>query len=134
MDISWAKLIPRLQKDGSLKQPPREQSCLDELRIAARQAIHPQLEHMLTKGMHVDHVYPKTFEKLLYDWVLHVGVRVSHIGVCSNNGTMVRRWFSDPCLQKSWELYHERNAVLKVLTPQEHAIQPVLRVDWSELL
>lgn len=134
MDISWSKLIPMLQADGTLKHPPSDLRCLDELRIAARQAIYPQLQHLLEPNKHVDHVYPNTFEKLLYDWVSRSGLRVRDIGICSNDGTTIRRWFADAQLQKSWELYHKCNAVLRVLTPKEHAKQPVLCFDWSPLL
>lgn len=134
MDISWSKLIPMLQADGTLKQPPSNRRCLDELRIAARQAIYPQLEHLLEPGKQVDHEYPITFEKLLYDWVCLSGLRVSDICICSNDGTTIKRWFADARLQKCWELYHKCNAVLRVLTPEEHAKQPVLTFDWSPLL
>lgn len=123
-----------LQSDGTLKQPPSDRHCLDELRIAARQAIYPQIQHLLEPGKQVDHAFPNTFEKLLYDWVVQMETRVSDIRICSNDGTTIKRWFADPQLQKSWELYHKCNAVLRVLTPEEHAEQPVLRFDWSSLL
>ena len=134
MDISWTKLVKRLQQDGSLKHPSDLQECLDELRIAARQEVEEQLMPLRQAGMHVDHAHPATFEQLLYDWVVSTQRGLRDIEVVSNDGPVVLRWFGHPGLSMSWREHHRRHAVLVLRTPEEHAAQPQLRVDWSAFL
>jgi len=134
MDISWTKLVKRLQKDGTLKHPSEPQECLDELRIAARQEVESQLVSRRAAGFHLDHAHPVTFEQLLFDWVVTTGLRLAQIQVESNDGTEVKRWLRDRQLAADWRKFHQQNAVLILRTPEEHAAQPQLRVDWSAYL
>ncbi len=131
MDISWTKLVKRLQKDGTLKHPSDPQECLDELRIAARQEVESQLASRRAAGFHLDHAHPFTFEQLLHDWVAETSLRLDQIHVESNDGPVVKRWLRDRQLAAGWCEYHRQNAVLVLRTPEEHAAQPQLRVDWN---
>ncbi len=134
MDISWTKLVARLQKDGTLKHPSDPQECLEELRIAARQEVESQLVPLRAVGFHLDHAYPLTFEQLLFDWVVETGLRLAQIQVESNDGPVVKRWLRDRQLAAEWRKFHQKNAVLILRTPEEHAAQPRHRVDWSAYL
>jgi hypothetical protein len=134
MDISWTKLVKRLQPDGTLKHPSDLQECLDELRIAARQEIEDQLSPLRRAGKHLDHASPATFEQLLYDWVIASSLPLQRLEVASNDGLVVQRSLKDRDLAQSWQEYHRANAVLVLRTPAEHAAQPQVRIDWSALL
>jgi hypothetical protein len=138
MDISWSKLVARLQHDGSLKHPTEAREALDEVRTACRQLIEPQLAPLREPGLHVDHVFPRTFERLLFDWVQRMnrsrGLRVRDLRVASNDGLVVARGFQDPIHEVSWVTFHELHADLEPVTPEEHATRPVLRMNWDPLL
>jgi hypothetical protein len=138
MDISWSKLVARLQPDGSLRHPTEAREALEELRAACRQLIEPQLSPLRQPGMHVDHVFPRTFERLLFDWVQGInrraGVRVRDIRVASNDGLVVARGLEDPRLESQWVNHHEIHADLELVTPEEHATRPVPRMNWEPLL
>lgn len=138
MDISWTKLISRLQKDGSLKHPSDSREALDELRIVARQLIEPQVAPLRQLGMHVDHVHPQTFEALLFNWVCQVhsehGLKVVDLKVVANDGPIVLRSFVNGFWATEWTSYHHANALLEVITPQEHASRPKVRCDWGPYL
>lgn len=138
MDISWSKLVARLQPDGKLRHPTDGQEALAELRVACRQLIEPQLAQLAPlrrPGLHVDHVYPLTFEQLLYNWVKRiVGLRVRDLKVTSTDGLTVVRRFVNQKHEDSWLLYHEWRADLEAITPEEHARRPVSRMNWEPLL
>lgn len=138
MDISWAKLVARLQPDGSLRHPTDAREALDELRKACRQLIEPQLAPLRRPGLHVDHVYPWTFERLLFDWVQRMrqraGLSVRDLKVVSNDGLNVVRRFENPEHARLWTFYHLIHCSLEAITPEEHARRPVLRMDWDPLL
>jgi hypothetical protein len=138
MDISWTKLVARLQPDGTLKHPTDAREALDELRVACRQLIEPQLAGLRLPGMHVDHVYPNTFERLLFDWVsLMWDIReekVPDLKVGSTDGLVVLRYFENPYHADSWANYHRLCSELEVITPEEHARRPVIQMDWEPLL
>jgi len=134
MDISWTKLVARLQKDGTLKHPSESQECLDELRIAARHEVESQLAPLRAVGFQLDHAYPLTFEQLLFDWVVATGLRLDQIHVDSNDGLAVKRWLRDRQLAAEWRKFHQQNAVLILRLPEEHAAQPRHRVDWTAYL
>lgn len=134
MDISWTKLVARLQRDGTLRHPTAADECLAELRIAARLEIDDQIDTLRVAGMHVDHAFPLTFEQLLFDWVCSTGLELKQITVESNDGPTVLRWLADRALAESWRAYHRAHAVLVLRTPAEHAAEPKHRVDWSSYL
>lgn len=134
MDISWTKLVRRLQTDGTLAHPSEPEEALAELRIAARQETEDQRALLSRPGFHVDHAYPATFEQLLFDWFTGTGLALTDLTVKSNDGPVVLRWFENRSLASSWQEYHKKNAILVLRTPEEHAAQPQLRIDWSAYL
>ena len=131
MDISWTKLLARLQRSGSLNHPSESEECLAELRIAGRQEVEDQLAPRRAAGLHLDHAHPMTYEQLLYDWVVQTGLNLQQIIVESNDGPVVKRWLRDRDLARSWQEHHQRHAVYELLTLAAHAAKPQLRIDWS---
>lgn len=134
VDISWSKLIPRLQKDGQLCHLAPAIEHLNELRIAARFEVEDQLKAKRKKGYELDHSHPKTFERILHDWVVMTGLCLHDIGIESSHGSTVSRWFVNRGLASSWCAYHQNNAELVLRTKKEHNAQPQLRIDWSAVL
>jgi hypothetical protein len=138
MDISWAKLVARLQPDGSLRHPTNTEEALAELRIATRQAIEPQIQPLRQPGMHVDHVAPLTFEQLLFTWVnlMHQrhGLDLQSLQVVANDGPVVERRLEEAWHSDHWCGFHLRCARLEVVTPEEHARRPKVQVDWGKFL
>ena len=133
MDISWAKLVARLQKDGSLKHPTEFWEAVSELKIAARQAVYSQLQPLAREGMHVDHVHPQTFEQLLFDWVVTTGRSPVEIVVEANDGPTIVRRIADPVLRKQWHDHHREHAVLELVSPLENLKRQKVTVDWEQL-
>lgn len=133
VDISWTKLLPLLSKGVSyihtLDDP------LAELRAAARAEIEDQVAPLRRNGYEVDHVYPKTFEALLYVWIVGQGLRVSGVAVAWNDGPLTGCRFADPAQATSWRLYHADNAVLEAVSKEEHTQRTQRsKIDWSPLL
>lgn len=133
-DISWSKLVPRLQKDGKLQHPDPAVEHLNEVRIAARLEVEDQLQPHRKQGFELDHAYPLTFEQLLYDWVCKTELCLHDISIESSHGAVVSRWFANRGLAASWCSYHRDKAVLILRTKEEHDAQPCLRIDWSSVL
>ena len=133
MDISWAKLVARLQKDGSLKHPTNFWEAVDELKIAARQDVFSQIKKVSVEGMHVDHVYPNTFEQLLFDWVKSTSLSPLSIKVQANDGPVIERHIECLELRQSWQQWHQEHAVLEVVSPEDNLKRPKVTVDWETL-
>lgn len=133
MDISWTKLVSRLQKDGSLKHPTEFWEALSELKVAARQAISNQLQPLACKGMHVDHVYPRTFDQLLFDWVVSTELSPIDIKVQANDGPTILRQIVNLELLKEWQEYHHTHAILELVTPIENLQRKRADIDWEIL-
>jgi hypothetical protein len=133
MDISWSKLVGRLQKDGSLKHPTEFWEALAELKVAARQAVNNQLQPLACKGMHVDHVYPNTFDQLLFDWVVSTTLSPIDIKVQANDGPIIMRQIVNTELLEEWQEYHRSNAILELVTPLENLQRKRADIDWGRL-
>lgn len=132
VDISWTKLLPLLSKGVSyihtLDDP------LAELRAAARAEIEDQVAPLRRSGYEVDHVYPKTFEALLYAWMVEQSLRVGDVVVAWNDGPLTGCHFADPVQAASWRLYHADSAVLETVSKEEHTRRTQRsKVDWSPL-
>lgn len=134
IDISWTCIV-RMLRPGN---PPRlslVSDVLSEFRRAARYEIHSQIMPLRRVGYAVDHVYPKTFEQLLFDWVTANGLRVPDIKVGYAPEPQTHRFFADKALAASWQAYHAEQAVLEVIPVKEHnARTRRSTINWSPLL
>jgi len=135
VDISWKKIVGRLNPDGTLRDQPAEKSHLEELREACRNAIRSQTLPLYREGHHVDHVFPKTFEVLLFMWVRKTGLKVTEIEILDVAGTVeLGKQLKSPALKQDWQNFHAENAELEVITHEEHWSRPTLTVPWTPLL
>jgi hypothetical protein len=135
MDISWKKVVDRLKPDGSLREIASGMEKLDYLREACRNGISNQLLPLYRPGHHVDHVFPKTFEVLLFQWVQALGRPVSQIPVVDVHGTVeLGKQIADDELLAEWQAFHEKHAELEVVSAAENLSRPKVRLDWTPLL
>jgi len=134
VDISWAKLLPFLQK-GINAPIAAWDSRLSELRLAARQAVEPQVASLRKPGHAVDHVYPNTFEQLLYDWMTLMQLTVNDVPIRDGVGREVARYFASFEQSVSWQTFHKDFAVLETVSHEEHATRTQrAHIDWTPLL
>ena len=135
IDITWAGLVPALERGGGVKPRDWLKEHLDSVRSAARAAICPDVVALHRgPGYQVDHAPPKTFDVLLHDFLSSAGKRVREIKVADPpGGALMRRWV-DADLEERWRHFHRQEADLRVLTLAEHAKVPKVRVDWESLL
>jgi len=136
MDISWNWVVELLNPDGSIKDPNHDgKKGLKDFRDAARNDISPQIMAFCQKGFQVDHVYPKTFEALLFEWVKSTGLRVGEILIQNCSGIAeTGKSLADFRQRTSWQKFHAENAELELVTMQEHLSRPKLTMDWSVIL
>lgn len=134
VDISWTKLLPFLQKGvtygiESLDNP------LAELRLAARFEVEPQIRALRSPGHEVDHVYPLTFEQLLYNWLVHNRFKVCDVSIAWESGVNTGRMFANRVMAESWSAWHAAHAVLEAVPKNEHAKRTKRAyVDWTPLM
>lgn len=134
VDISWARLIPLLQR-GITPHLKSNDCGLQEFRLAARYEIEEQIKSLRSPGYSVDHVYPVTFEHLLYNWTTANKLRVSDVTIEYAAPPKTHRRFADRVLANSWQTYHKMYAVLECKTFKEHtACTQRSNIDWSDLL
>lgn len=134
VDISWARLIPLLQR-GATPHLKSHDCSLQEFRSAARYEIEEQIKPMRRIGYAVDHVYPQTFEYLLYNWVAVNKLRVPDVAIEYAAPPKTHRRFVDRALAHSWQAYHQMYAVLECKRCGEHAAcTQRSNIDWSDLL
>lgn len=134
VDISWVKLLPFLRK-GVNAPIPTWDSRLSELKLAAREAIEPQVAPLRKPGCAVDHVFPKTFEQLLCDWMTSMQLTVDDIPLRDGIGQDTGRYFASCEQSVSWQLFHKEFAVLETITNREHAKRTQRSsIDWTPFL
>jgi hypothetical protein len=104
---------------------------LDELQKAARFSIESQLQPLRPPGVVIDHVFPWTFEQMLFDWFrahpeLH---KISDARIIGNDGAEVVRSWSSTKLERDWIEYHHRYAQLEHYkrTRRSH-------IDWTHFM
>ena len=134
VDISWTKLLPFLQK-GINAPIAAWDSRLSELRLAARQEVEPQIASLRRPGHAVDHVYPATFEQLLYDWISSSELKVEDIALFDEVGQDTGRCFASAAQAEQWRAFHLENAVLESVSHEEHAKRTGrAHIDWTPFL
>lgn len=125
IDISFLHAIKCLGSNRGWPQP------FLNFKQAARNVIDDQIISYKDAtggfGEHVDHVYPITFDRLLYEFCIMQQINPLNI-------TVVERRFKDKLLEKEWREYHKKHAVLRRLTATENLRQPKWINDWNAIL
>lgn len=134
VDITWSRLIDRLQHDGSLRQVDERGENLFKIKVAARAAIqHQILKVDKMPGDHIDHVYPRTFDRLLFLFLKWWGVPIADIKVSDPTGLKVQPAFKCWDLETNWQIFHGKIARLRAVPAAVNMAAPVYPVDWSVL-
>ena len=134
VDISWTKLLPFLQKGVNAPIAVWD-SRLSELRLAARVEIEGQIKPLRKPGFAVDHVYPLTFEQLLYDWLSREELRIDNVPLRDGLGEDTGRQFLLPKQAESWRAFHKEHAELEAIPYEEHANRTGrAHIDWTPFL
>lgn len=133
VDISWSRLLPLLRRGESIAVPQDDR--LQELRAAARQEIECLIAPLRKPGHHVDHVYPATFDYLLWSWLTVNNLRISDVPIGYEPAPGTGRYMSDANQAESWINYHRSAGVLEVIPAKEHHGRTERsNIDWSDLL
>jgi len=130
-DISWAKIIPLLNKDGSIKEKSKSQDSLDEFKLAARIAVSDQIDAVRQPGLEVDHEHPRTFASLLWLFMKINRYKISKVEISSPDGIL--RVFADEQFKLKWQNFHLRHSRLRAISPEEHKKQPIDTPNWKEV-
>ena len=144
VDISFPHAILSIRTNRSATRQPQ---WLKDYRAAARQAITSQIyayrdrilplagqcpvsgEPVIRTNCHVDHMAPKTFDRLLFDFSAAMGVRPQDVRVDSIEGTIAV--FEDEELGRSWAAYHQNNAELRLVSARGNLKLPKIVVPWE---
>lgn len=134
MDITWSRLIDRLKKDGSLRQVSDRRENLSKIKVAARAAVEYQVRQVVrVQGQEIDHIYPRTFDRLLFLFLKWWAVPIESITIEDPAGEQVNMRFACWELETHWQLFHERLARLRAVPAAVNASAPIYPVDWSTL-
>lgn len=146
IDVSFPhsiKLIPSTR--GQNRQPQR----LLDFRAGARTAINQQIrafrdgalgaaslcpvtgEPVGRGNAAVDHVAPRTFDQLLYDFCLATHTNPLNVVVGSLNGVIAT--IDDALLCAAWEQYHLAHAQLRLISKTGNLKLPKPSIPWFEL-
>ena len=130
VDISFLHAIKHLPSARSRDLLP--QSLLD-FKNAARQAIKDQVDAIRCgQDAHVDHVYPQTFDALLFDFCASSGVDPSRVPVVELDGCVP--FIADDAIRTAWAAYHRTNAMLRVIGKAENMSAPKRLMPWRSLI
>lgn len=142
-DISFGHSIKCVPSSRSAARMPQ---TLIDYKNAARETIKPQTrafrdtallgfdtcpvtgETLTETNVHVDHLAPLTFDRLLRDFTAQRGVDPNGVEVGSQGGTVP--FFVDRDLAEAWADYHRTHAVLRLTSQQGNLRLPKERVDW----
>lgn len=134
VDITWSRLVDRLQHDGSLRHVDDRSENLVKIKTAARAAIQYQiLKVSKDPGEHIDHIFPRTFDRLLFLFLKWWGVPVASIKIDDPIGNVIGLRFNCWDLETNWQMFHERVARLRAVPPAVNMAARVYPVNWSEL-
>ena len=133
-DITWSKLVDRLQHDGSLRHVDDRRENLSKIKLAARAAIQDQIMRVKkSTGDHIDHIYPRTFDRLLFLFLKWWNQPLCSIGVEDPEGLILQPRFRCWELEDSWALFHERTARLRAVPPAVNMAAPIYPINWDLL-
>lgn len=134
IDISFMHAIKHLPTKRSKALVPQP---LIDFKNGARMAIKDQIEDFrqaspfaVTVNMHVDHVYPRTFDALLFGFCMENKVNPLRVDVIELNQCI--HHIIDDATREAWQRYHKRWANLAVVSGTDNLKAPKSRLDWSQ--
>jgi len=137
---SWSTLSYK-QALAGVGIPREEQRRKAHIRYVVRTArayIEPQTAEFrqrtpqqLAGMMEVDHVYPLTFLRLLFDYLKGLGLNIHDVGIDDDGCLSGVSKFTDAKIGEGWIEYHREHAVLQYLTPAENSRAKKFSPDWE---
>jgi hypothetical protein len=132
--ITWSRLVDRLEYNGTLKYIDNKKENLFKIKVAARAAIQDQiLGVQKLPGEHIDHVYPRTFDRLLFIFLKWLSVPIAEIKIKDPSGSRVEIVFDDADITYHWQQFHKKIARLRAISEAENMAAPIYPVNWSVL-
>jgi hypothetical protein len=134
MDISWNWCIDLLTKEGVARKYSNRSDHLAKVKNAARATIQDQINQIPKQpGEEIDHIYPRTFNRILFLFLKWWSVPIMNIGVLCSEGSECAYSFEDWEIESNWWEWHQRLARLRAIPAHENRRAPVYPVDWSRL-
>lgn len=134
MDISWRWPLDLLKPDGTLREVDKRRDWLTKIKHAARGSIASQIATIQTDlGQEVDHVYPRTFDRLLFLFLKWWKTPLLDIELEYVEGAVHAVKFADWEVDTYWYMFHERVARLEAVDARVNRQAPIYPVDWSRL-
>ena len=133
---SWTFPLDHLLRDGSFRSVDQRRDWLHRIKEAAREAVISQVQQIeCPLGCDVDHVYPRTFDRLLFLFLKWWSVPLMEIQVLAVEGQDRANVFSDWELDAHWRAFHERltRGYLRPLPADENRRARCYSIDWSRL-
>jgi len=147
IDISFPHAIKLIPTNRGRKLTP--QGLLD-FKNAARTAVQEQInkfkdnelsstiicpytgEELHQGNSAVDHINPKSFDKLLFDFCKTYKINPLTVEVSSINGVVAK--YADENLEEQWNKYHDTNAELRVISKTGNLQLPKEKAPWEEII
>ena len=137
VDISYLHALKHLPSPKTATLLPQG---LIDFRNGARQAIKDQVDAFRAQyasicagqDMAVDHVYPKTFDALLFSFCQERGLNPLKVTISELSGCTA--YIADDGIRYSWQAYHSQHCQLRLITKAENLALPKLIMPWAELM
>lgn len=133
IDISFTHAVKHLPTTRSKSLMPQP---LIDFKNGARMAIKDQIEAFRNAqpegvggSMHVDHVYPRTFDALLMGFCLERSVNPLAVEVVELNQCI--HHIIDDSIRSAWQAYHRQHARLAMVTQAANLSAPKAKIDWA---
>lgn len=147
IDISFPHAIKLIPSSRSSNLTPQK---LLDYRAAARVSVEGQISNFRAEALStkpvcvitndrlhggnsaVDHIYPETFDRLLFDFSQTHGINPLSVVVDSVNGTVAT--FNDVQINRAWQQYHKLNCELRLISRIANLQLPKAKVDWVSII
>lgn len=134
VDISLRWCIDLLQHDGTARVYDKRKDHLAKIKSAARTAIGDQIFAVPKRlGEEIDHIYPRTFDRLLYLFLKWWAQPIMEIQIDDPPGAAVKQSFADWEIDMQWQLFHKAVAKLRAIPAEVNRVARVYPVNWSNL-
>jgi hypothetical protein len=126
------KHLPTQRRKALMPQP------LIDFKKGARQAIREQVEAFRKsqeaisgdQPSHVDHVYPRTFDALLFGFCLETKINPLQVVVDEQSAGI--HYIRDDAIRNDWQAYHLHYAILSLVAMIDNLKAPKSKIDWAE--
>ena len=72
---------------------------------------------------HIDHVPPKTFKQLVKNWLITENIKIKDVKFDELKDDQIVRKMTDKTQKRSWQMFHQENAILRVLSVKANLSQ-----------